>query len=309
MSQALSNMDLLFASPPTEQTSPLWLLPVEIREMIYGQILPFSSTLYPRVSDIFKLISNHEEGRSRKLRTHEKVLALGRTCQSFHTDLIPFYYKTKTLSFSSAYDLYKYLYMIGLYRRKHVRRIDFWLKGAPNHWRVTTQEVYEWACELLSECRSLRRLGIGVSEETRDERMGSGPVKGLEALTGMGLKDLEVKVREVFAWGPQWTGVWDMPYEFEFGHELGLTRFYTREAVNAFEMRLVQNMKSEQGSMGKDEKSEGEDGAQVVNCEIDDPRSAHKKARCKRRASSVTGNRGKKRVKVGTARKGKLEKR
>lgn len=199
MSQALPNMDLLFASPLTEQTSPLWLLPVEIREMVYGHILPFSSTLYPRVSDIFKIISNHEEGRSRKLRTHEKVLTLGRTCQSFYTDLIPFYYRTKTISVSSAYDLYKYLYMIGSYRRQHVQRIDFWLKGVPSHWRVTTQELYEWACELLSECRSLRSLGIGVSEETRDERMGSGPVKGLEALTGMELKDLEVRVREVFA--------------------------------------------------------------------------------------------------------------
>ena len=307
MSQALSKMDLLFASPATEQTSPLWLLPVEIRELIYGHILPFSSTLHPRVSDIFKVISNHEEGRSRKLRTHEKVLALGRTCQSFYTELIPFYYRTKTLSFSSAYDLYKYLYMIGSYRRQHLQRIDFWLKGVPSYWRVTTQEIYEWACELLSECRSLRRLGIGVSEETRDERMGSGPVKGLEALTGMGLKELEVRVREVFAWGPQWTGVWDMSYDF--GHELGLTRFFTREAVVAFETRLVQNMKSEKGSIRKEEKTEGAQGAQVVNYVFEDTRSVHRKAKNKRGTSDVTENRGKKRAKVATARKGKRDKR
>jgi hypothetical protein len=197
--------------------------------------------------------------------------------------------------------------MIGSYRRQHLQRVDFWLKGVPSYWRVTTQEVYGWACELLSECRSLRRLGIGVSEETRDERMGSGPLKGLEALTGMGLKDLEVRVREVSAWGPQWTGVWDI--SSEFGHELGLPRFFTREAVVAFETRLVQNMKSEKGSISKEEKTEGAHGAQVVNYVFEDTRSVYRKAKNKRGTSDVTENRGKKRAKVGTARKGKQDKR
>ncbi len=129
--------------------------------------------------------------------------------------------------------------------------------------------------------------------------MGSGPVKGLEALTGMGLKELEVRVREVFAWGSQWTNVWDMSYET--GYELGLTPCFTWEAVIAFEKRLVLSMESKKGSISKEERTEGEDGAQVEKCD-NNPGYAKKKVRGKRRASGVAGYKGKKRLKVGTAR-------
>ena len=63
---------------------------------------------------------------------------------------------------------------------------------------------------MLSQCRSLHKLGIGVSEDTKDGRMGSGTVKGLDALAGTGLKDLEIRVREVSLWESHWVSVWDM---------------------------------------------------------------------------------------------------
>jgi hypothetical protein len=54
---------------------------------------------------------------------------------------------------------------------------------------------------MLSQCRSLQKLGSGVSEDTKDGRMGSGTDEGLDALMGMGLTDLEVRVIEVSLWG------------------------------------------------------------------------------------------------------------
>jgi len=63
---------------------------------------------------------------------------------------------------------------------------------------------------MLSQCRSLHKLGIGVSEDTKDGRMESGPVKALDVLTGTGLKDLEIRVREVSLWESHWVSVWDM---------------------------------------------------------------------------------------------------
>jgi len=61
-------------------------------------------------------------------------------------------------------------------------------------------EVYEWAVKLLRDCADLKRLGIGVSEETKKGiRSKKGPVKGLEGLRGMGLRNVEVRVRRVHA--------------------------------------------------------------------------------------------------------------
>jgi hypothetical protein len=71
-----------------------------------------------------------------------------------------------------------------------MQMIDFWLQSDIaflEEYRTKTQEVYEWACEMLSKCVSLRKLGVGISEETK-EWMESGSVRGLEALKGMGLE-------------------------------------------------------------------------------------------------------------------------
>jgi hypothetical protein len=57
---------------------------------------------------------------------------------------------------------------------------------------------------LLRGCRSLKRLGVGISGETKKGMENEmGPVKGLEGLRGMGLTRVEVKVRQVHDWGPQ----------------------------------------------------------------------------------------------------------
>ena len=50
---------------------------------------------------------------------------------------------------------------------------------------------------MLSQCHSLHKLDIGVSEGTKNARIGSGPVKVLDDLAGTGLKDLEIRVKEV----------------------------------------------------------------------------------------------------------------
>lgn len=72
-------------------------------------------------------------------------------------------------------------------------------------WRgVKTWEIYEWALELLRDCRGLKRLGVGISGETKKGmEKETGPVKGLEGLKGMGLTSVEVRVRQVHVWGPQ----------------------------------------------------------------------------------------------------------
>lgn len=69
-------------------------------------------------------------------------------------------------------------------------------------WGVKTWQVYEWAIELLRECKDLQKLGVGVSAETKKGMKRGGPVKGLEGLKGMGLRKVDVRVRQVYQWGP-----------------------------------------------------------------------------------------------------------
>jgi hypothetical protein len=107
--------------------------------------------------------------------------------------------------------------------------------------------------------------------------MGSGSVKGLDALTGMGLTDLEVRVIEVSLWGSHWASVWDMLLDDQPESE----RFFDLEVVSALEKRLCQNMRSEKGDISKEEKTEEADGASGVGDEVDESRSAPKKARGK----------------------------
>lgn len=154
---------------------------------------------------------------------------------------------------------------------------------------------------MLSQCRSLHRLGIGVSEDTKDERIGSGPVKGLDALAGMGLTDLEVRVREVSLWGSHWVSVWDMQLDDQPESE----RFFEPELVSALQKRLCQNMRSEKGDISEKEKTEEAGGASGVSDEADESRSAPKKARDKRGTSDATPNERKKRARIGLVEKGR----
>ncbi|KAE9380156.1 hypothetical protein N431DRAFT_552360 [Stipitochalara longipes BDJ] len=278
MSQPQSKIEPLFASSPASQTGPLWGLPPEIREVIYDHLLPAPDTLHPAVDNIFIAVTSNKHGRSR-FRTHETVLALARTCQVFYTELIPFYYRTKAFSFDNAYDLYRYLNMIGSYRRQQIQRIDFWLRpGISRFWTTSNQQVYEWTCEMLIGCRSLRKFGVGVSEHTKDHRMGDGPIKGLEALTGLGFRDLEVRVREVSLWGSKWRSVWDM----QLDDRPESFNFFDPSVVKALEEKLCRNMKSEKSDVSKEERTRKVKGASGANDEVHRLRSSPKKTEGKR---------------------------
>jgi hypothetical protein len=157
MPQPQFNSENLFASSPDKQTCPFSRLPLEIRELTYSHLLPSTATLHPNVDEIFRAIADHEHGRSR-FQTHETVLALARTCQGLYAEVVPFYYRTKAFSFNNAYDLYRYLYMIGPFRRQQVQKVSFWLRGSiSSRWTTPNQKVYEWASEMLSQCRSLHK--------------------------------------------------------------------------------------------------------------------------------------------------------
>jgi hypothetical protein len=114
--------------------------------------------------------------------------------------------------------------MIGPFRRQQVQTISFWLRGSiSSRWTTPNQMVHEWACEMLSQCRSLHKLSIGVSEGTKDGRVGSGPVKVLDDLAGTGLKNLEIRVRKVSLWESHWVSVWDMQLDDQPESEMFLS--------------------------------------------------------------------------------------
>jgi hypothetical protein len=82
-------------------------------------------------------------------------------------------------------------------------------------------------------------------------------------------------------------------------------RFLELEVVSALEKRLCQNMRSEKGDISKEEKTEEADGASGGGREVDESRSAPKKARDKRGASDVTPNKRKKRARIEKVEKGR----
>jgi hypothetical protein len=307
MSQSQSNIEPQFSSAQAEQATPLLtVLPYDIREKIYAEILPAHRILHPRVNALFKKASDHESGKKR-FRKPEIVLALARTCQAFYTELIPFYYRSKTLSFHCAYDLYRYLYMIGPHRRQLVQKINFFLVGGTLGWgsRTTkTQEVYEWACEMLRECVSLKKLGIGISVETKDG-MEEGPLKGLDVLSGMGLKDLELRVREIWLAWPHpvyghagFESVWEIPLTFQPG-QFGCgvdPRYFKPEVVLALEKRLLRDMQSDKVG-GYEVEIETE-----FHKVADDSKSTPKRGERKRGAQDVPAN-GRKRTRQGQVKK------
>jgi hypothetical protein len=98
--------------PPANQHTPLLLLPLEIRQQIYRNILPPRSLIHHDVTAIFRIVED-DENKRRRIRTYERILGLSRTCQLFYADFLPLYYQQNGFSFESAYDLYRWLYMIG----------------------------------------------------------------------------------------------------------------------------------------------------------------------------------------------------
>jgi hypothetical protein len=152
--------------------------------------------------------------------------------------------------------------------------------------------------------------GIGVCEQAK-EGMREGPVKGLESLRGMGLENLEVRVKEVYYCWPKKCchgdcspSVWDIPplrQEQPEGFELA---YFKPEAVSVLEKRLLRYVQVDQGEDGEGENRSTENITPGLHKGADCSKSAPKKAGGKRAASSKTGIRRKKRVSVGAAKRG-----
>jgi hypothetical protein len=259
-----------FELPPHQQTTALLSVPLEIRTIIYAYVLPPKKIVHPKVRDLFRSL---EYGGDRKVyKRHEKVLALARTCQAFYADFLPIYYATKTLSFASAYDCYRYLYMIGDFRRSLVRKIDVWLiPGIEGSYIYKTREIYEWMVDVLKDCRNLKHLGVGVSAETTNGM--KGPVEGLEGLRGMGLSGLEVRVRDVWDWGFHLPGIFEEVRDFEKRLKGRLSWEYLppvspqrQKQLLGLEMRLIGYMT---------EKSSGEDEMEKPEENVNKKKQAH----------------------------------
>lgn len=297
-----------FKASPAEQPGHLCRIPLDIRELIYGHLLPSNSILYPKVGYIFARVKEREINKRKDL-THERVLGLARTCQTFYMELIPFYYRTKAVSFGSAYDLYRYVNMIGPYRRQLVQKVDFWLRAGVHISDRATRRDDVWACEMLRQCCSLRKLGVGVSKMTK-YRMEEGPLRGLDALRGMWLKGLEVRVRDVRRCVPwEWSGLdvvdpggknfWDIPLIRPEGE-----RYFEPEVVSALEKRLLEDMQAGDAGNGKEAKVEDEDAAGLEVKALDSGPASIEKGRDKREASGTTTNERSRRFKMGNARNG-----
>jgi hypothetical protein len=283
MSRPTSKPD--FGLLQAHQTTFLLSLPFEIRTIIYTLILPLPKTIYPNVSTLFRSATKHENGL--RFRTHEKVLGLARTCQTFHTEFLPLYYQANAFSFSSAYDLYRYLYMIGPYRRSCVRTMEFWLRSGIEYcWKTKAYEVYEWAAEMLSQCHSLTRLGIGVSAEMTEGM--KGPVKGLEALRGMGLQRLDLKVREVNDWGPWAPPVFGAQDE-KVRQILLYASYFKLEQLVGLEKRLWRDITTKKEDVAEAEGTGGGVGVKGVEEKELCPKVVPKKVKKRRTQRALIG--------------------
>ncbi|KAH8656119.1 hypothetical protein BGZ60DRAFT_148497 [Tricladium varicosporioides] len=214
-SQSNSNLDLepQFSLPQCNQTSPLLSLPLELRSMIFDLILPYpkGTKLLPNVHSLFQIAERGERGR-KVYKQHEKVLGLARTCQQLNSAFLPFYFTSYTFSFPDAYNLYRYLYMIGPHRRRLIRSIEFYLRSGflYSTMVMSNREVFLLATEVLADCTSLERLNIGVSWETiagmqkgQDTLLAMRDMGYLDALKGMGLPRLDLRMRESTNWSSE----------------------------------------------------------------------------------------------------------
>ncbi|KAF4634446.1 hypothetical protein G7Y89_g3657 [Cudoniella acicularis] len=239
-----SQLDLesQFESPPCVQSSALLPLPPEIHTMIYHHILPSSARLQPPVHRIFLDTQRAEQGEG--YRDNEKVLSLARTCQYFYnSDFIAIYFGQNTFSFDNAYDLYRYLYMIGDRGRRYLKSIEVCLRSVSEDayvFSVDIKRVTRYAFNLLADCKLLRKLYIGVLDTTTSSMTknrgnliafaGSGCFSAVR-----GLQQLDLRVREVSYKSP-WT-----PDLFERESCSGT---YKLEYIQAFESFLLAEMTS-----------------------------------------------------------------
>jgi hypothetical protein len=121
--------------------------------------------------------------------------------------MIPIYYGENTFSFTNAYNLYRYLYMIGPERRRWVRSVMFQLisgfRYSPK--AMKTQDVFKLAFDVLADCTHLRKLYIGVSDQTTDglparKEQDLFAVKEWGCFDSVrGLREIDLRVREVIS--------------------------------------------------------------------------------------------------------------
>jgi hypothetical protein len=121
--------------------------------------------------------------------------------------MIPIYYGENTFSFTNAYNLYRYLYMIGPERRRWVRSVMFQLisgfRYSPK--AMKTQDVFKLAFDVLADCTHLRKLHIGVSDQTTDglparKEQDLFAVKEWGCFDSVrGLREIDLRVREVIS--------------------------------------------------------------------------------------------------------------
>ncbi|KAH8807548.1 hypothetical protein F5884DRAFT_857123 [Xylogone sp. PMI_703] len=202
------NLESPFSAPPVIQTCTLLSqLPLEIRTAIFRLALPEPSTLKPAVSRLFEIAQAHDRFKpARRFRKYERVLGLARACKQTYTEVIPIYFGENTFRFSGAYDLYRYLYMIGHWRRRWIRSIQFLLSGEFKNtiWSMPNRDVYPLAFDMLADCESLRSLHIGMTNDTFERPVKYDPT----GLTDTGLVEVifklpsltEIKLRGAMYW-------------------------------------------------------------------------------------------------------------
>ncbi|KAH8811342.1 hypothetical protein F5884DRAFT_749729 [Xylogone sp. PMI_703] len=158
-----------FDLPPAFQVSALFSeLPFEIRNKIFSMVLPELEILRPNVHGLFEIAKEHDRGK--RFRTRETVLAMARVCKQLYNEVIPIYFGRNTFRFFNAYDLYRYLYMIGYWRRRFITSIQFCICGRCRGgcWHMSTRDVFALASDLLVDCVKLKTLHIGICDHMRD---------------------------------------------------------------------------------------------------------------------------------------------
>jgi hypothetical protein len=150
--------------------------------------------------------------------------------------MIPIYYGENIFFFINVYNLYRFLYMIGPERRRWVRSVTFHLisgfRYSPK--AMKTQDVFKLAFDVLADCIHLRKLYIGVSDQTTDglparKEQDLFAVKEWGCFDSVrGLGEIDLRVREVN--GMDWLGIY-------------------QEQENVFEMDVKDTWKWKHGKM------------------------------------------------------------
>lgn len=148
---------------------------------------------------------------------------------------------------------------------------------------------------MLSQCSGLQKLGVGVSAETTEGM--KGPVKGLEALRGMGLQRLDLRVREVNDWGPWAPNVLGAPNE-EVTRNLVYVSYFKQEQLAGLEKRLWGYMTTKKEDVVEVEDTAGGVAVMEVDKKEVNPKAVLKRGKKGRTQRGCGGGRGRKEPKA-----------